>query len=595
MNEQERAEQFTHDADTLLRGETPSSADADDRALLGLARDLLAADFSAETRLDLLRPNLAKPTLKGLIMSPRYRYVRWFVTSAALFTLIVAIILTVPPLRAIAQDILRQIGIYNVTDAPTDAEIAMQPVPSIDLAIADEDTVLIPLTTGQLDAEIATNSSFWRAKLPIIPAGYEVVDYHFVIYEPSSFGYSQTRYTRKDNPDSWFSFQQMAKAPELYPIEYDSGGAQIEEIVVGDSPAVFISGYAEYPEHDIRMLIWEQDYRRMWLIATDLDKERLISMAESVVLRAPENLPDHYDSAQEGLPAIQIAQEVGFEVAVIQKLPPSMSLKSTDVYNDPKYKSTQIVSFYTAGRSSLELHQVKLSNANAPAPQAWEVPVGDRPVEDVVINGQPGVFVENIASFANTSSNVLVWEQNGFSMYLRATELTRNEIFRAAESVTFIMASTLEVTPDKDYAARIISAECISLAFNIPVSVADYLPNGYTIDSRTGRQTRDVLTIRTTYEHVAGDDSLVIIQSKFEKDVSIEDLAAADTVYNLYTMDGGQTAIWMDLYYTYPDIPIRMLLWEQDGFIFQLQTRALNFEEMVRIADNLRHAEPPSC
>ena len=70
MIEHERAERFTRDVDALLRGQMPTS---DDQALLDLSRELIAADFSAETRLHLLRPRPAKPTWKGIIMSPRYR------------------------------------------------------------------------------------------------------------------------------------------------------------------------------------------------------------------------------------------------------------------------------------------------------------------------------------------------------------------------------------------------------------------------------------------------------------------------------------------------------------------------------------------
>ena len=115
MTEHDHAEKIMRDLDSVMRGDTP----LEDDALLDTARTLLDADFNAEIPLALLHPAaLTKGQPK--MMSRTYRTLRALLATAAVFVIAGAAVLTVPPLRALAQDILRQIGIIKVTDGPTD-------------------------------------------------------------------------------------------------------------------------------------------------------------------------------------------------------------------------------------------------------------------------------------------------------------------------------------------------------------------------------------------------------------------------------------------------------------------------------------------
>src|SRR5690606_6677539 len=137
-------------------------------------------------------------------------------TTAALFTLIVAIILTVPPLRAIAQDILRQIGIYNVTDAPTDAEIARNPLPSRSLLTVGDNTEIYEFNANEI-AEISTFKF-----LSTLPDGYTAVEYNSIFDLETRFRYIQTRYEHANQAD-WFTFQTaFGYGPDSYAFEYET-------------------------------------------------------------------------------------------------------------------------------------------------------------------------------------------------------------------------------------------------------------------------------------------------------------------------------------------------------------------------------------
>lgn len=438
MNEQERAENFMRDVDALLRGETPTVADADDHTLLGLARDLLAADFSAETRLDLLRPRLARPTLKGLIMSPRYRYVRWFVTTAALFTLIVAIILTVPPLRAIAQDILRQIGIIKVTDAPTDYEVSQQPIIVIDLVRLIDEGDWYPTTSDQVATE-----SIWVAMIEGAPAGFDTVNYGFATRPNDHLGFPFAKHTQSGGTGKEVSFGQISRVFRSGPIDYETGGAITEEVTMNGKKAVWVSGFREYRDLDVQMLIWEEKVFEtrndlmLVLQGRGVTKEEMLEIARAVTLRDPNSIiseSDNYDWSS--YTPRQVADKVGFDVAIIREHPENFRLISRYVFDNPR--ATQIVTHYAFGSQELSFHQIKVNDANVMENGGWEFNVGDSPVEDVTVNGNPGVWIEGVPGYANTVRDSLIWEQDGFSYHLQGRGVSRQDLFAAAQSLKYV-------------------------------------------------------------------------------------------------------------------------------------------------------------
>lgn len=165
MDEQERAEQFSADVDRLLAGDKSVSPGSDDPTMLDMAQQLAQADFSAQSRgRERLRARLLNReiiTKEELIMNQQQRLLRRLALVAAVLVILIVTMLAVPPLRAVAQDILARIGLLTITDDPTDAELFMQGEPPRDY------------TTPGTPAPSATPDASIPVYLPAyVPAGY---------------------------------------------------------------------------------------------------------------------------------------------------------------------------------------------------------------------------------------------------------------------------------------------------------------------------------------------------------------------------------------------------------------------------------------
>jgi hypothetical protein len=576
MNEQERAEKFTHDADALLRGETPTVADAD-RALLGLARELLSADFSAETRLDLLRPRPAKPTLKGIIMSPRYRYVRWFVTTAALFTLIVAIILTVPPLRAIAQDILRQIGRFIFTDAPTSYELSQMPLPATGLVLSDE--------TFWIDSnEQSYDPVPGFAVLEVLPDGFNLAGHGW----GSTHGLfvELTRYTRPDDPNAMLTVQKANISNYDGEIDYTAGDAQTETVTVRETNGIWIERFNARPDLTVKILVWEEQNTLFWLQSSVLDQAEMLRAAESVFITptpsvglAPVNVPRHLS------PELAAAR-VGYPVAAPQYVPDGFSFqtRSASVYDEFSNVVTEYVSWEGSPMRFLSIQQLKYEDNATP----HHYPVGNSTVEDVSINEQPGVWIENYQVADDQFLMILTWEQDGSLFWMSSNVLDKTEMLRVADSLVYAQ----EETPEQIYAPRLLTAEAVAMQAGFPIAVPNDLPSGFTLTSRDARVLTDTTSVIATYHNATASDTLVLQQTKYPEPVSLEALAAGDAPLERVTVNY-RRGYWIANYQTYPDDRIGMLIWEQGGFIYRLQSATLGRDELLQVAKSLKYVGSP--
>jgi hypothetical protein len=162
MNEQEQANHFS----AWLDHSMPPEA-RDDESLLTLARTLAQVDFSAESRIrESLRDQLLSRANRNSSRdrgkrSPNPR--RTLAAIVAALLLITAAILAFPPLRALAQEVLRQIGLIQLTNAPSSAQLWLThtPIPAL----------ITPLPNLELEEARAT---FGRAIYTptYVPAGY---------------------------------------------------------------------------------------------------------------------------------------------------------------------------------------------------------------------------------------------------------------------------------------------------------------------------------------------------------------------------------------------------------------------------------------
>lgn len=122
MSHDDRVRQLNADIDRLLRqpGATVESGDRDYDELLGVAQVLARADLAAlsQTR-QATKQRLLERTTAGRRSSIRLQPV--LVVAMAVVVLVAAVV-TVPPLRAMAQDAIQGIGRILFTREPTPAE-----------------------------------------------------------------------------------------------------------------------------------------------------------------------------------------------------------------------------------------------------------------------------------------------------------------------------------------------------------------------------------------------------------------------------------------------------------------------------------------
>ncbi len=126
MNEQEWANRFQTDVNRLLAGKNVPPTDEPYDGLLNLAHQLVSADFSADSAIrETLKAQLlenTRPRTKGEPPVKRRNALRPLTIAAAVLLMLTVATLTIPPLRAFAQEVLAQIGNLVFTNDETIAQ-----------------------------------------------------------------------------------------------------------------------------------------------------------------------------------------------------------------------------------------------------------------------------------------------------------------------------------------------------------------------------------------------------------------------------------------------------------------------------------------
>lgn len=120
MNTQDVIKQFNMDLDRLIEKKHLDARESQDENK-SIAVALVGDDPSRKSRVQSsLRKHLMDQFSQPRVSS--HRPIRWQWAFATALVVLVAVVFTVPPLRAMAQDIIRVIGDVIVSNAPTDAE-----------------------------------------------------------------------------------------------------------------------------------------------------------------------------------------------------------------------------------------------------------------------------------------------------------------------------------------------------------------------------------------------------------------------------------------------------------------------------------------
>lgn len=182
MTEPDRAKRFSAAVERLLAGESAAAAPGEAGDLLELAQALAAHDTRAYSQVE---PSLRRQLLsrqKGLppmlTRHPTLLRLSRLLAALALTASLALIILAVPPVRTLAQAVIRRIGNFVITSEPSDAEqyvatiTSGTPTPTPDPHLA-ACTDCAAVVSGRLTpAEASAKAGFPVYAPAYVPAGY---------------------------------------------------------------------------------------------------------------------------------------------------------------------------------------------------------------------------------------------------------------------------------------------------------------------------------------------------------------------------------------------------------------------------------------
>ncbi|MEQ8674505.1 MAG: DUF4367 domain-containing protein [Aggregatilineales bacterium] len=286
---------FNHRIDALIQGESPLPINDNDKELLEIAKQLAQTDLSAESkrlvsiRQDILSGSTTPIHNRHLSKNNRFRLVYASVASIVLFMLIV---LTVPPLRHLAQDIIGRFGNLIITDAPTQYELARNGTPTSTPRPRPTGTPpgesFISLTYNEIDALL---------DFPIYIPQYIPDGFNFCCYGGNFFGETPNHalafYSRQAGyHDDMLNIRQQLPDESSDLIEFAVGDAVIEEVAVNGNAGLWVgealvgqrwtpSGEQSYVTYNF--LYWEQDGYVFSIQSDVLSQEEILRIAESMV------------------------------------------------------------------------------------------------------------------------------------------------------------------------------------------------------------------------------------------------------------------------------------------------------------------------
>ncbi|MBA3470324.1 MAG: DUF4367 domain-containing protein [Herpetosiphonaceae bacterium] len=220
---------------------------------------------------------------KGPLMKPRSPWkIRLVVTMLA-----IAFFVAIPPLRALATDILQQLGVLTITNAPTvvEQELATRPedreknLPSVGLDGFS--------SVGA--AQVSAAAGFPVYEPQYLPEGGRLFDWESIrIEDPTPRAAIISMYQISTKP-TYLTLTQQPQS-SLTSDEIQVGSATTQKVMVGSNEAIWIERIAlakTGPNNEelayVNGLMWQADGYHFWLSGdTDTSLETLKSFAESL-------------------------------------------------------------------------------------------------------------------------------------------------------------------------------------------------------------------------------------------------------------------------------------------------------------------------
>lgn len=343
MNEHKQVAQFNDDVDKLLTGHEPLGRSQADDELLTIARTLANTDLSGESQrlhttirqhlLD-MAANRDPEQLRPAKMVRRNHPLRVLMASAAALVVMTTAVFTIPPLRALAQDILGQIGIFQFTNEQTFAQQivgqTITPAPTTPMTVSNRVT--------RWNVEQASE----LAGFPVYEPSYLPPDYNFStrrvdsnergIFVNSEF--TKRTYDGNINNADALTLIQILPTTTQDIREWAVGDAQLVDVVVDGNVGLWIedtpNGWTTDENGNrqtfgVNMLVWEKDGYTFWMTSWQLSQDEMISIGNVVF---PRYIADQFTwSPQDDLvsfpTSVPLSIEEVSEITGLQVLVPS--------------------------------------------------------------------------------------------------------------------------------------------------------------------------------------------------------------------------------------------------------------------------------
>ncbi|MCA0456519.1 MAG: hypothetical protein LCI00_21275 [Chloroflexi bacterium] len=277
MDDSQKALDFNNQLDGFLNNKFTDAAE--DRDLLGVAQALSTADFSHESRIR--QPLYAR--LRATAYARASRPAHWqrrLLTTAFSVIITAAVIFTVPPLRALAQEVIKRLQTLTLTNAPSYVETFLTATPTIDPANP-------PVYQMDLPLQQAIAKAGFTPLLPTyMPEGYSLEGYRSndgqftASFQPSNMTYERCcavlSLTQIRNPPS-------DSAP------FPMGDVPIEDVTVRGVPGLWVedshTGMTPDEKGELQImptsiLTWEADGYLFWMSSYDSQTNQPLSKAE---------------------------------------------------------------------------------------------------------------------------------------------------------------------------------------------------------------------------------------------------------------------------------------------------------------------------
>lgn len=290
MSSQNRIEQFNRDIDRIICGQAwlKTGPANENQPLFEVAQRLTETDLSVESkRLGEIRQALIEQAGKlepaGEKLPKVVQTRRILGLIAAVLVIAISAVFTVPSLRTFAQDILFQIGVITISNAPTGMDFYLTeptpnpsstPNPSVEPQVFEMRQLSVEEANALIEFTMSTPT--------YLPAGYRISNRD--VWQRNGLNSVTTIYHNAQMNDSLSISQTIyGTSHPTQGREFPVGEASIIEINVRDVQGAWVEGVTTWPPGaTLNMLFWQEGEFTFMMQSAKLPLDEMLGIAESL-------------------------------------------------------------------------------------------------------------------------------------------------------------------------------------------------------------------------------------------------------------------------------------------------------------------------